>query len=192
MRLSNSIIMLISLIRPRPMSSFSAKFCHAFGSGRVTTRAVHSIRPHSQHRSDHFRPFGTKLSDEDEDATQRALEPMARLYSEWSLDDDRLLFLNRKKPPPELAATLGRGLRGVESRLAKLTDVNSQAYARLFAGGKKDVEEDGQVNDKLIPAREVLRRIQWDHSLSESDFSVLHYDRVDDALVESPMDAPNT
>ncbi|KAI2512233.1 hypothetical protein MHU86_2109 [Fragilaria crotonensis] len=92
------------------------------------------------HRKSDVRRFGTKNSDGDEDAPQQVMEPMARLYTEWSLADDRLLFSNRKKPLPELAATLGRGLRGVESRLEKLTDVKSQAYARLFGGGKETIK----------------------------------------------------
>lgn len=190
MRLKHSMAMLLSLIRPRPMSSFCAQTCHAFLSGRRKMTAFHNI--HALHRKSDVRRFGTKNSDGDEDAPQQVMEPMARLYTEWSLADDRLLFSNRKKPLPELAATLGRGLRGVESRLEKLTDVKSQAYARLFGGGQGDNQDEDPANEKLIPAREVLRRIQWDHALSESDFSVLHYDRVDDALVESPMDAPNT
>jgi uncharacterized protein (UPF0248 family) len=38
---------------------------------------------------------------------------------------------------------------------------------------------------------EVLRRIQWDNNLQPADFSFLHYDRVDDTVVESPLDVPN-
>jgi uncharacterized protein (UPF0248 family) len=130
-----------------------------------------------------------ELSDDGLAAQQRP-EAMANLYTEWSLDDDQFLFENRSRTLPELASLLGRGLRGVESRISKLTDVNSPAYARLFAGSTYREQNDNE--DKLIPAKEVLRRIQWDYSLDPADFSVLHYDRVEDSLMESQMDAPNT
>jgi uncharacterized protein (UPF0248 family) len=125
---------------------------------------------------------------------------MENLYREWSLDQDQLLWENRNESLPKLAALLGRGLKGVEARLEKLKDVNSPAYKRLFASNKKtsrqkenwkETEDDSEKKTKLVPVSEVLRRIQWDYSLSSSDFSLLHYDRVEDSVVESPMDAPN-
>lgn len=118
------------------------------------------------------------------------LPPMANLYREWSLDQDRLLWNNKERSSPELASLLGRGLRGVEARLSKLQDVSSPAYERLFAG--KDNVMPGETKERLVPVGEVLRRIEWDYMLQASDFSILHYDRVEDKVVESPMDAPNT
>jgi uncharacterized protein (UPF0248 family) len=128
---------------------------------------------------------------------QPALE-MENLYTEWTLEQDRLLWESHQdSTTAELAALLGRGLRGVENRLAKLQDVDSAAYERLFAKeqpkSKKrfdDASEEAK-KEKLIPAGEILRRIQWDYTLSSSDFSIMHYDRVEDAIMESPMDAPN-
>lgn len=128
---------------------------------------------------------------------------MENLYTEWTLEQDRLLWENHHdSTTAELAALLGRGLRGVESRLNKLQDVNSPAYERLFAQKSNDKksksarsngteEEVEGTKQKLIPAGEVLRRIQWDYGLSSSDFSILHYDRVEDSILEAPFDAPN-
>jgi uncharacterized protein (UPF0248 family) len=121
---------------------------------------------------------------------------MENLYSEWTLSQDKLLWEHRSESVAHLAALLGRGLRGTEQRLAKLKDVNSAAYQRLFVENvsvKSPAEETFDTNGKkkLVPSSEVLRRIQWDSMLSSEDFSVIHYDRVDDALVETPLDAPN-
>ncbi|CAB9503669.1 Probable peptide chain release factor C12orf65 homolog, mitochondrial [Seminavis robusta] len=127
---------------------------------------------------------------------------MENLYTEWSLEQDKLLWEHRKDPIVELAALLGRGLRGVQARLDKLHNVNSPAYERLFANNAKqqstndDTPNDGTsssttTSKKLIPFSELARRIQWDYSLDANDFFILHYDRVDDAIVESPWNAPN-
>jgi len=101
---------------------------------------------------------------------------------------------------------LGRGLRGVEKRLSKLKDVNSSAYQRLFVeqndntAFEDDDDDDDDDDDggqkrsgkvKLLPAGEVLRRIKWDHQLDENDFSILHYDRMEDKIMESPFTARN-
>lgn len=114
---------------------------------------------------------------------------MENLYQAWTVEQDQFLFDNRKESLPKLAAMTGRGLRGVEARLAKLKDIDSAAYMRLWAG--QECVEVSDKETKLVPANEVLRRIQWDHSLTESDFSVLHYDRIEDKVMESPMDEPN-
>lgn len=123
---------------------------------------------------------------------------MENIYQEWTISQDQLLWENRNEPVSTLASLLGRGLRGTEQRLVKLRDIESSAYQRLFAGGnvsKKmvpgDYSGESTAKPKLVPASEVLRRIQWDESLSSKDFSVLHYDRVEDTIVESPVDAPN-
>jgi uncharacterized protein (UPF0248 family) len=124
-------------------------------------------------------------------------EPMANLYHEWTLEQDQMLWEHRRKTPVEQASILGRGLNGVQSRLSKLKDVDSPAYERLFAqkpSPKQQQEQQGEhqpYKEKLVPASEVLRRIQWDYMLKAEDFSILHYDRVDEAVVESRMDAPN-
>lgn len=117
----------------------------------------------------------------------------AKLYLEWSLEDDQILFENRhEKTIPELASILGRGLKGVESRLEKLTNVQSNAYARLFAQDTAQAASDSDESKGLVPAGEVLRRIQWDYSLPSDDFSVLYYDRVEDQILEVSMTEPNT
>ena len=174
MRLTGSA-MLLWVLRSRSVTAFSLQRSrHAFLN-------CHKTRFHSSNR----------LSSTDNDVQP---EPMANLYTGWSIEDDQMLFKNRKKSLPDLALLLGRGLRGVGSRLDKLTDVNSQAYARLFAGRRKPEEDENDeknINNKLIPAIEVLRRIRWDYALTTSDFTVLHYDRIENATTESPMDAPN-
>jgi peptide chain release factor len=136
------------------------------------------------------------------------VEPMANLYQEWTLDQDQLLWneyqKKKNKDISELASLLGRGLQGVRARLTKLKDVNSAAYQRLFQQQQQQEEKDGPVfpktarpssfednKKKLVPVSEVLRRIQWDYRLSASDFSILHYDRVENLIVESPLDTPN-
>lgn len=134
-------------------------------------------------------------ADRRRDGSPGSLEPMANLYREWSLEQDQLLWENRQESTASIASLLGRGLRGVEARLSKLKDVRSPAYERLFADKCKKHKtcllEDSQAKTKLIPASEVLRRVQYDHLLSPSDFYILHFDRVDDAIIESRMDAPN-
>lgn len=135
------------------------------------------------------RLFGTE-GDKDTEGMPLAME---NTYQEWTIDQDQYLVDNQKKPIHDLAAELGRGLRGVESRIAKLRDVNTPAYARLFVKSGQDTSEEGatEKTEKLVPVKEVLRRIQWDYSLNEEDFFMMHYDRVDDTVVESRMDTPN-
>jgi uncharacterized protein (UPF0248 family) len=150
---------------------------------------THNRRNYSFSRPTLLRQFAT-ASDQ---TTGQAPEPMANVYQDWSIDQDQMLWDNRKESPVTLAAILGRGLRGVESRLSKLKDVNSSAYERLFADQKPHNKDDIDMTEKqkLVPASEILRRIKWDASLSTKDFSILHYDRVEDKIVESPYDAPN-
>lgn len=122
---------------------------------------------------------------------QETPQPMENLYLEWSLEHDQLLWQHRNESPAALAERLGHGLRGVKARLDKLKDVNSPAYERLFAADKKSQDDALKKKAKLVPVSEVLRRIQWYYSLSPTDFSMLHYDRVDDQVAESPLDAPS-
>lgn len=134
-----------------------------------------------------------KSNIDNEDATTNP-DPMANLYMEWSIEDDKLLWEHRDESIIQLAERLGRGLRGVQARLSKLKDPKSPAYERLFADSKTKKEEPDahtKKKSKLVPVSEILRRIQWDYQLSSQDFFILHYDRVDDIVVESPMDAPN-
>jgi uncharacterized protein (UPF0248 family) len=125
---------------------------------------------------------------------------MENLFEEWTLQDDQLLYENRSKSRIELASMLGRGLRGVESRLEKLMNVDSQAYKRLFVErgyvrqGKDETsirDRNGGTTEKLVPAIEILNRIRWDATLSKNDFSIMHYDRVNGEIVETSMIAPN-
>jgi uncharacterized protein (UPF0248 family) len=120
------------------------------------------------------------------------------LYREWSVEQDKELWENRFLALPDLAARLGRGLGGVENRLTKLKDVSHAAYQRLFVTEgvtkrkpqKADVVDDlFSTKQKLVPVTEVIRRIKW--SLDPTEFSLVHYDRVDDSLVDSPFIAPN-
>jgi uncharacterized protein (UPF0248 family) len=156
-----------------------------------------SARSFLQHVRPTLRHFASD-KDDDPATSEVFVSTMDNLYTEWTLEHDQLLWKHhRDSTTAELAALLGRGLRGVESRLEKLKDVNSPAYERLFANKQRSVDEKQQDNEesfkkeKLVPAGEILRRIQWDYTLSSSDFSILHYDRVEDSVMESPMDAPN-
>ncbi|KAL7464173.1 hypothetical protein ACHAXS_004511, partial [Conticribra weissflogii] len=133
---------------------------------------------------------------------QSAKLTMDNIYFQWTIEEDRQLYDNRHLSTIRLASLLGRGMHGVEARLKKLSDVNSSAYARLFGvlenGNSRtnsDKEDTALVdetnNSKLTPVKEVLRRIRWDPTLPSSDFTVIHYDRVDDTLCETPFDASN-
>lgn len=117
---------------------------------------------------------------------------MENIYMEWSLEDDRILYNNRHLSPVRLASMLGRGMHGVESRMKKITNVDSAAYSRLFGGeDTQNIDADDNTSNKLTPVKEVLRRIQWDPTLPASSFSVIHYDRVEDTLCETPFEAEN-
>jgi uncharacterized protein (UPF0248 family) len=149
-----------------------------------------SVRLSSSIRNDGEESFAMK---ENSHHDKTVPERMANLYTEWNIDDDLLLFKNRNKPLSEVSAMLGRGLRGVECRLEKLNDVNSFAYTRLFAQqGLREREQNDIQPRKLMPAREVLRRVLWDDALCESDFTIVYYDRVADDLMESKVNMPNT
>ena len=137
------------------------------------------------------------------DNNDNEFQPMPQhLYQEWTLEQDQLLWEHKNMATHELAALLGRGLHGVQARLQKLSNVDSAAYQRLFVNNSNNnpKEDDTETNHnhkskpKLVPVSEVLRRIQWDPRLQDckGDFYILHYDRVDDTIVESPLDAPNT
>lgn len=156
-------------------------------SAFVSPTARRRVLSSSPHLSSWTRSFPTRTQ-LCSSASPDTPEPMSRLYQEWTLEQDRLLFENRGESLPNLASLLGRGVRGLESRLAKLANVDSAAYKRLFTDG--DNQEPTE-KKKLVPAKQVLRRIQYDPMLTESDFCVLHYDRVEDVVKESPMDAPN-
>lgn len=135
----------------------------------------------------------------DADDVRNEINSMDNIYQEWTIAQDRILWENRQQAIAVLASMMGRGLRGTEQRLTKLRNVETAAYARLFANNKDSIQKNVMANDnlnekdspKLVPASEVLRRIQWDESISSSDFTVLHYDRVADTIVESSVDATN-
>ena len=108
---------------------------------------------------------------------------MDNIYREWTIHDDELLYNNQHLSTVKLASLLGRGLHGVESRMKKISDVNSPAYSRLF-GVSKPLNEESK-SKGLTPVKEILRRIQWDPTLDASLFTVVHYDRMDDSLCET-------
>eukprot|EP00977_Amphora_coffeiformis_P026046 scaffold23896_cov170-Amphora_coffeaeformis.AAC.1 len=130
---------------------------------------------------------------------RQEMSSMENLYKEWTLQEDETLWKYRNESIDQIASRLGRGLRGVEKRLSKLKDVKSSAYQRLFvdqndnAANKDDDDDDKNKSSKakLLPAGEVLRRIKWDYQLDENDFSILHYDRMEDKIMESPFTARN-
>ena len=113
---------------------------------------------------------------------------MDNIYREWTVQDDETLYTNRHLSTVKLASLLGRGLHGVESRMKKLSDVNSAAYSRLFGA---TAPQDDDPEKKLTPVKEVLRRIQWDTTLDANLFAIVHYDRMDDMLCETPFNATN-
>ncbi|KAL7457622.1 hypothetical protein ACHAWC_009231 [Mediolabrus comicus] len=148
------------------------------------TRAFSSIKTRSS--SNNFRCIVHYATASDSDLK------MDNIYLEWSLDDDRILHNNRHLSTVRLASMLGRGMHGVEARIKKITDVESAAYRRLFAGDDVDTPNaDETTSNKLTPVKEVLRRIQWDPTLDSSAFTIIHYDRVEDTLSETNFDAEN-
>lgn len=144
-----------------------------------------------------IRHYSSNNSDNDDESSLT----MENIYSEWTLEDDTLLYNNKYLSTVRLASLLGRGIHGVDARLKKLSDVNSMAYARLFrtvddvnsGSNRGDIGDESNVKSmgKLTPVKEVLRRIKWDDTLPSSSFTILYYDRVQDTLCEAPFDAPN-
>jgi len=121
---------------------------------------------------------------------------MENLYMQWNLEDDKILYENRREPLSRLASLLGRGLKGVEARQSKLKDTDSAAYRRLFITSKEgepidDYNDVVKVDMKLKPVIDVLQRIRWDPMLLPGDFHVLYYDRLEDDVIETPFNSPN-
>jgi len=185
-----------SLIRSAaPASSKSTR------SNAIPFLTTSTAKATNAKRQQQWRPYsGSQILQ----MTEKEELAMENLYMEWTLEDDKLLWENRKESLADLAVLLGRGLRGVEARLSKLSNINHPAYERLFPTMNKrkksqqhtsadddDDEEMMHEKKKLVPVSEVLRRIRWDQTLQPSDFFILHYDRVEDTVVESPVDAPN-
>ena len=161
-------------------------------------RSKHAYQPLTRPRSVAF--FATAANEDNNAVTfeqDEEDESMSHVYEAWTLEQDQQLweqFAEKKKSVAELASILGRGLQGVKARLNKLNNVDSPAYQRLFQGSESGSTSSTATikKEKLVPVSEVLRRIQWDHSLQMEDFRILHYDRVEDKVMESAMDAPNT
>jgi uncharacterized protein (UPF0248 family) len=169
-----------------------SKYC-AMTSHRLSTTisimfcSIHSSlafsRMHNTLRPTAFRFMARHVSNEmDNELT------MDNIYREWTVQDDETLYTNRHLSTVKLASLLGRGLHGVESRMKKLSDVNSAAYSRLFGA---TAPQDDDPEKKLTPVKEVLRRIQWDTTLDANLFAIVHYDRMDDMLCETPFNATN-
>jgi len=137
-------------------------------------------------------------NDSDDDG-DKSLLTMENIYTEWTLEDDQILYQNINQPIHKAASILGRGLNGVSSRIQKLKDVSSSPYKRLFVESRQKSQrleeelENGNQNDnkKLVPVIEVMRRIKWDHSLQSQDFIVNYFDRVDERILSCPFDQPN-
>eukprot|EP00520_Triparma_pacifica_P010274 CAMPEP_0118635310 /NCGR_PEP_ID=MMETSP0785-20121206/2009_1 /TAXON_ID=91992 /ORGANISM="Bolidomonas pacifica, Strain CCMP 1866" /LENGTH=425 /DNA_ID=CAMNT_0006526337 /DNA_START=73 /DNA_END=1350 /DNA_ORIENTATION=+ len=115
-------------------------------------------------------------------------------YKPYTLDEDTLLYKNRRLPPHELATLLKRGERSVSKRLEHITDVNTNGYRRLFcsSASASGVEpEPIETNMKLTKCSDVLNRIKFDHGLPESDFNVEVFDRVDGVTETVPFTQEN-
>jgi len=145
--------------------------------------------------------YATRLASSGSNSNQiDGLLEMENIYMEWTLEDDEFLYRHMNEEIPKVASKLGRGLRGVESRIAKLKDVNSSAYRRLFVEHKSTVHleidnDDNYDNDgktrKLSPAHEVMRRIKWDDLLNPDDFSVEYFDRMQETILSVAFGAKN-
>jgi uncharacterized protein (UPF0248 family) len=147
------------------------------------------------------------LSTSTEEDEEPYVDEKENVYRQWALEDDQLLWKyfsnDERQSISQLAARLGRGLRGTEARIKALRNVNSAAYRRLFVKESSSAHDENRLHGsitadqigappkKLIPACEVLRRIQWDPNLDPSDYTIRYYDRVDDALVDTKPLAPN-
>ncbi len=122
---------------------------------------------------------------------------MENIYTEWTIEDDKLLYENMNQPIHKVASLLGRGLNGVIARKKKLTDVQSLAYQRFFSSSQRksgsniQSENEDSNGGRLVPVKEVLRRIKWDSGLVPSDFMVQYFDRVDDKVYDCPFDRKN-
>lgn len=116
---------------------------------------------------------------------------MENIYMEWTIEDDQYLSQHMNEDLPKLASKLGRGLKGVDSRITKLNDVNSFAYQRLYVGETSIAKEENHESTKLTPAKEVMRRIKWDYGLDPNDFTVEYFDRVEETTMSAPFGAKN-
>lgn len=167
------------------------------GGARLLQFAQQSLQQPYDHRSIRKLSMTVDKATNFADDERQDYSMENKLFHEWSLKDDQLLWDHRDDSIASLASRFGRGLRGVEQRLTKLKDLNSPAYQRLFVSKADDQYHSATAatttttKTKLVPASEVIRRIQWDFSLSPSDFFILHYDRVEDSIIETVMDAPN-
>ena len=118
-------------------------------------------------------------------------------YKPFSLDDDKVLYENRRLSSKELSELLGRGERSVEKRLEHLKDVNTNGYRRLFcssARGDGDDDDDDEVartTTKLTKCSDVLSRIKFDYGLDSSMFGVDVYDRVEGVMERVAYDKEN-
>jgi uncharacterized protein (UPF0248 family) len=172
-----------------------------FPAGAVAESTTSSRLPRFQPASFSWHRLLSISTDEEEPD----VDEKENVYRQWTLEDDRLLWkyysTERQPSIPQLAARLGRGLRGTEARIKALKNIDSAAYRRMFVKENSSKNDDGEYDDddnstssvskKLIPAWEVLRRIQWDPALDPSDYTIRYYDRVDDALVDTKPLAPN-
>lgn len=161
---------------PLVLSAFLSPKHHVFKTGVSFSSSFHKSNADS---------VRTKLYSSSTYEESKHLS-MENLYMEWSVEDDRILVEHMNEDIPTLAAKLGRGLRGVEERKKKLNNVHSSAYQRLFNTNAVKSKKDA-----LTPAKEVLLRIKWDHSLDESLFTVGYFDRMQQKVIDVAFDAKN-
>jgi len=181
-------------LSPAPNAIGDSLLC---SSNRVKVSYNYNQHPSRRHSNIHRASNSVEV---DDTTTPESLT-MEKIYREWTLEDDQLLYDNKHLSTVRLASLLGRGMHGVDARLKKVTNMGSAAYLRLFGSGNvrsrddddddDDTEPSNDKNSRLTPVKEVLRRIQWDPTLPSSSFTIVHYDRVEDNLSETPFDAPN-
>ena len=111
---------------------------------------------------------------------------------QWSIDDDRALYdaFKNNGDTSSIAISLKRGINGVENRLKKILDPNTNAYTRLFGNNNNDNDNDNDGSVSLKPANEVITRLLYDQSLDKADFSFVYYDR-EEGMIERPLNANN-
>lgn len=140
--------------------------------------------------------YNKSEGDDDTDSGRESYTlTMDNIYTEWTIDDDTILYKNINEPLHKVASILGRGLNGIAARKKKLKNIDSTAYQRLFvdnsAGGISASSSTDSSSNKLVPVKEVLRRIKWDNGLNSNDFTVQHFDRVEDKIFTCSFDQSN-
>jgi len=128
-------------------------------------------------------------SDGDNDMTRVVCEDVEdNTFRRWSLEEDKLLYdlhNEGKLEIRDIANVLKRGANGTRQRLARILDVDSNAYLRLFGvstaavAGTADGTNTSPDRLGLRPISAIISKLLYDPSLNCSEFTFVYEDRFD-------------